>query len=161
MLHDTKMHLLALGLVALVALIGCSEKPPVRATYTPADCPTVPEQEPEEEAVAEVEADPVLEPVEEVDDPLVVELNPVPTEEKPVEEVTIEEAEQIVAAEAVDLNTASLTDLMRLPGVGPALARRIVEYREKRRFERASDIRRVKGIGPAKYAKIEPMLRVE
>lgn len=60
----------------------------------------------------------------------------------------------------VDLNTATSTELERLPGVGPSLARRIIEYREKRLFERPSQLRRVRGIGPAKFAKVEPLVTV-
>jgi len=49
----------------------------------------------------------------------------------------------------VDLNRADLEALQTLPGVGPALARRIVDARQERMFTSVDDLGRVKGIGPA------------
>ncbi len=61
--------------------------------------------------------------------------------------------------ERIDVNTASEADVDRLPGVGPALARRIVEERERGgAFDSSSDLRSVRGIGPALLAKFEPHL---
>lgn len=52
---------------------------------------------------------------------------------------------------AVMVNTASLEELQRLPGVGPAIARAILEYRtQKGRFSTLQDLLKVKGIGPKK-----------
>ena len=48
----------------------------------------------------------------------------------------------------LDVNSASEADLTRLPGVGPTLARRIVEARGLDRFKSPDDLRRVRGIGP-------------
>lgn len=49
----------------------------------------------------------------------------------------------------IDPNTASAEDLTRLPGVGPSLAARIIEERERRPFASLDDLQRVRGIGPA------------
>jgi competence protein ComEA len=66
------------------------------------------------------------------------------------------------AAAAVNVNTATAADLERLPGVGPVLARRIVEFREARGlFRRLEDLQDVEGIGPKLYRRLEPMLRLE
>lgn len=54
----------------------------------------------------------------------------------------------------ISLNNASRADLENLPGIGPELAARIVEARP---FESVSDLKRVKGIGPAKFAAIAPL----
>lgn len=52
-------------------------------------------------------------------------------------------------ARQVDVNTAGVAELERLPQVGPALARRIVEDRQARGpFRSPQDLARVRGIGP-------------
>lgn len=58
---------------------------------------------------------------------------------------------------ALDLNTATLKDLEGLPGIGPALARRIIEYRQAHGpFQKIADLEQVSGIGPKKLEKITP-----
>lgn len=62
----------------------------------------------------------------------------------------------------LNLNTATEAELVMLPGVGPAKARRIIESRTKEgRFRRVRDLRRVKGIGAKTLQKLEPYLTVE
>lgn len=61
----------------------------------------------------------------------------------------------------VDINEASLRELIGLPGIGPALAGRILEYRERHGpFERAEDLVRVKGIGRIKLERIRGLIVV-
>lgn len=60
-----------------------------------------------------------------------------------------------------NINTASETDLQRLPRVGPAIAARIVAYRHANGpFRRAEDIQEVKGIGPKTFDKLAPWIRL-
>jgi competence protein ComEA len=59
------------------------------------------------------------------------------------------------AAQAlVDPNSATALELQRLPGVGPAMAQRILEERERGVFASSADLQRVRGIGPALAAKL-------
>ena len=62
---------------------------------------------------------------------------------------------------ALDLNTATLEDLDALPGIGPALAQRIIAYRQSHGpFKKIDDLMEVSGIGPIKLEKIKPYLTV-
>ncbi len=62
----------------------------------------------------------------------------------------------------LDVNTAVEADLVRLPGIGPVMAKRIVAYRQEHgRFKRLEDLRKVKGIGAKTYAKLVPLLVVK
>ncbi|MDX1665485.1 MAG: helix-hairpin-helix domain-containing protein, partial [Candidatus Promineifilaceae bacterium] len=61
-------------------------------------------------------------------------------------------SEEEAAGGRVNLNTATLAELDTLPGVGPATAQKIVDYREAYGpFERIEDVMNVSGIGEAKF----------
>ena len=65
------------------------------------------------------------------------------------------------AGPPLDLNRATLADLMRLPGVGPVLARRIVETRETAgRFATVDDLSTVQGLGRVKLDRLRPFVGV-
>lgn len=59
----------------------------------------------------------------------------------------------------VALNTATPTELERLPGIGPALAARIIAWRDSAGgFRDLNDLAKVRGIGPATLARLKPLL---
>jgi len=68
-----------------------------------------------------------------------------------------EPADSAASARArVDLNRATAAELDALPGIGPVLARRIVEHRERfGPYRRVQDLLDVPGIGPKLFAKLE------
>jgi competence protein ComEA len=60
---------------------------------------------------------------------------------------------------ALDLNQATREDLIALPGIGPVMAERILDYRQKHGpFRRLKDLEQVPGIGPKKLEQIKPYL---
>ncbi len=58
----------------------------------------------------------------------------------------------------IDLNKATVVELMRLPGVGQKRAQAIVAARSKQPFRKLEDVLAVKGIGPAWLAKVRSHL---
>lgn len=65
------------------------------------------------------------------------------------------------AVQIVRINSAGVSELQQLPGIGPALAQRIVETRSRGRFTSAEDLLRVPGIGKAKLAKLRDYVEVD
>ncbi|HET9222598.1 MAG TPA: ComEA family DNA-binding protein [Roseiflexaceae bacterium] len=61
----------------------------------------------------------------------------------------------------LNLNTASAADLDDLPGIGLSIAERIIEYRTTNGpFKAIEDLQNVKGIGPALFAKLAPLVAI-
>ena len=60
----------------------------------------------------------------------------------------------------IDLNRASPRQLQALPGIGPALAGRIVRYRSRRSFQSPDELERVSGIGPKTMDRLRPLVSV-
>jgi len=62
----------------------------------------------------------------------------------------------------VNINTASAAELETLPHIGPAMAQRIIAYRETHGpFAQIEDIQNVEGIGPTRYRDLAPLIVVE
>lgn len=63
--------------------------------------------------------------------------------------------------EKVNLNTATAEQLQTLPGIGPALAKSIIEHRTKTgKFTKIEELLNIKGVGEKKFQKIKDRLVV-
>ena len=97
----------------------------------------------------------VLEDGEKLDIPYTEGFSPVlPT---PVQSIIIPGDDE----DLININTASSFELETLPGIGPAIAQRIIEYREANGpFLAIEDIVNVSGIGPGTYERIQDLITV-
>jgi len=67
----------------------------------------------------------------------------------------------LLGEELVNINTASIAELDKLPGIGPTIAQRILDYRnENGPFASINDIINVPGIGSATFGEIENLITV-
>ena len=82
-----------------------------------------------------------------------------PSKTKSTDEKADNESKNIIFP--INITTASEKELDALPGIGPAIARRIVEYRSSQPFTKVEDIMLVKGIGEKKFAKLKELITVE
>jgi comEA protein len=90
---------------------------------------------------------------------LIVEKNDTPTEERPKSENRVNPPPARIK---VNVNRASASELEQVPGLGPKLSQRIVEYREANgTFQKIEDLIKVQGIGPKSLEKIKDYLAVE
>lgn len=68
-------------------------------------------------------------------------------------------ANKDVEESLISINNATIEELCTLPGIGPAMAERIIEYRKTYNgFNNIEDLLNVKGIGTKKYEKIAPYI---
>jgi competence protein ComEA len=61
----------------------------------------------------------------------------------------------LAAAEKVNLNTATQEELVALPGVGPAKAKAIIDYRTTHPFKTVDEVKNVRGIGDHLYESLK------
>jgi competence protein ComEA len=65
------------------------------------------------------------------------------------------------AGARVNINSANADELARLPGIGAAKARAIIDYRAEAPFQKPEDLRKVKGIGDKLYDRVKDQITVE
>jgi comEA protein len=70
-------------------------------------------------------------------------------------------AAHAAAPRKVNINEATAPELIALPGIGPAMAERILAYRKEHgRFTSVDELDRVRGIGPASLRRLRPFIHV-
>lgn len=61
----------------------------------------------------------------------------------------------------ININTAGVDQLVKLPRVGPKIAQRIIDYREKHgKFKKLEDLMKVSGIGEKTFKGFEDMIKI-
>ena len=74
----------------------------------------------------------------------------------------VSDLDESIEPQRININRAEAWLLEALPGIGPALAQRIVDYRSANgTFERVEDLKRVQGIGEQTYEELRDLITVE
>ena len=86
---------------------------------------------------------------------------PIPEEEEAAEEI-VEQTEPEKALFPMNINTATAEELVELPGIGPSLAQRVVDYRTANgEFKAVEELVKVNGIGDSRMKELLPLVTVE
>lgn len=73
-----------------------------------------------------------------------------------------EKAEAASPNKIIHLNSASVSELLTLPGLGKRTVENVLEYRKKNgRFKKINDLLKVKGIGKTKFEKIKKLVTID
>lgn len=60
----------------------------------------------------------------------------------------------------ININTASINDLMSLPGIGEIYAERIIDYRKNKAYGSIEEIKNIEGIGDKTFEKIKDLITI-
>jgi competence protein ComEA len=60
----------------------------------------------------------------------------------------------------ININAASINDLMSLPGIGEVYAERIIDYRKNKHYGSIEEIKNIEGIGDKTFEKIKDLITV-
>jgi len=75
--------------------------------------------------------------------------------------ITVEKSSTAASTAKININQATAEELQELPGIGPTLAKRIVEYRDAQGpFQSVDDLVQVKGIGPVMLSRLDALISV-
>lgn len=88
--------------------------------------------------------------------------NYIPLNNLPTQQIRPTQSDAPLLDGKININTATLRELQLLPGVGEAIAQRIIDYREiNNGFETIEDLMRVEGIGEKKFEQMKPYIKAE
>ncbi len=66
------------------------------------------------------------------------------------------------SAGKLDINSATIQQLASLPGIGPKMARRIIQWREENGpFQTVADLKKVKGVGDKILSRLIPLIEIQ
>ncbi len=65
-----------------------------------------------------------------------------------------------IIEDKLNINTASLEELLTLPGIGEAKGKAIIEYRQENKFNNIEDLKNVSGIGETIFLKLKDLIKV-
>lgn len=83
------------------------------------------------------------------------------TEKNNLNDNTSDNSKLLKTNKKININTATQSDLQKLPGIGESTALKIINYRkEKGKFSKVEDLKNVKGIGDSKFSKIKDLIMV-
>lgn len=143
--RETKFRwvlILAAAAITAMVMVGLYTVRPIQIYQVPAAPTTIPVVE-ESSPPGEV---------------IPVEGDAIPVESEPEESGP----QEVLVEKSINLNTATVEELDQLPGVGPVIAQRIVDYRQQNQgFYDIQELMEVSGIGEKTFAKLEPYITVE